>query len=421
MNNLKNKIYILVLTIMIAVPFFKLLSYLLYMAEIIDSSFDLNQVYVLWLSVPFLILTYVFGIFTKQIKINYLDYLIYILIILGIISTIFAIDIKTSIFGIDNRWEGLITLLSYYFLFLNVKNLDELHLKKILNLFIIIGIFQVIYSVLQVYSSFNFIKDFSKPYMAMGLCANPNFLGSYMVMLLMFCLTLYLTTNNKKYFILSLIFYIGLCLASSTGPFLGFILSFIFIIIVYFKKIKLEKILIIIPIFVILFYGIDISNRILYNEYSDAKLYRKYNIQDELYDTIMNYTSDDNKTENSRIVLWKNLLPIAKDHYLLGVGLDNLALIYPNYVTGTVYDKAHNVYYHILLTNGIFALLVYCLICLIIFLKGFKLNNNFYMAVYMAFVGYSIQAFANISVIDVAPYYFLILGCLATYKNASLN
>ena len=230
MNNLKNKIYILILTIMIAVPFFKLLSYLLYMAEIIDSSFDLNQVYVLWLSVPFLILTYVFGIFTKQIKINYLDYLIYILIILGIISTIFAIDIKTSIFGIDNRWEGLITLLSYYFLFLNVKNLDELHLKKILNLFIIIGIFQVIYSVLQVYSSFNFIKDFSKPYMAMGLCANPNFLGSYMVMLLMFCLTLYLTTNNKKYFILSLIFYIGLCLASSTGPFLGFILSFIFII-----------------------------------------------------------------------------------------------------------------------------------------------------------------------------------------------
>ena len=34
------------------------------------------------------------------------------------------------------------------------------------------------------------------------------------------------------------------------------------------------------------------------------------------------------------------------------------------------------------------------------------------MPVYMAFIGYSIQAFINISVIDVAPYYFIIIGLI---------
>ena len=32
----------------------------------------------------------------------------------------------------------------------------------------------------------------------------------------------------------------------------------------------------------------------------------------------------------------------------------------------------------------------------------------------MAFIGYSIQAFFNISVIDVAPYYYIILGLILT-------
>ena len=38
--------------------------------------------------------------------------------------------------------------------------------------------------------------------------------------------------------------------------------------------------------------------------------------------------------------------------------------------------------------------------------------------IYMAFIGYSIQAFFNISVIDVAPYYYIILGLIfSKYTN----
>ncbi|MGM9877115.1 MAG: O-antigen ligase family protein, partial [Bacilli bacterium] len=126
--------------------------------------------------------------------------------------------------------------------------------------------------------------------------------------------------------------------------------------------------------------------------------------------------SSGNKNEimsiaTNRVQVWVNTLPLFKRYWLFGAGIDNFRDIYPQsgYIS---YDKAHNVYLQIGITNGIPALVVYMIICFIPFAKGFKLNDKFSHALYMAFVTYCIQAFANISVIDVAPYFFLILGLL---------
>ena len=43
------------------------------------------------------------------------------------------------------------------------------------------------------------------------------------------------------------------------------------------------------------------------------------------------------------------------------------------------------------------------------------------MPIYMAFIGYSVQAFLNISVIDVAPYYFIIIGLILSECNTKEN
>ena len=39
----------------------------------------------------------------------------------------------------------------------------------------------------------------------------------------------------------------------------------------------------------------------------------------------------------------------------------------------------------------------------------------------MAFIGYSVQAFLNISVIDVAPYYFIMIGLILSEYNQQEN
>ena len=86
--------------------------------------------------------------------------------------------------------------------------------------------------------------------------------------------------------------------------------------------------------------------------------------------------------------------------------------------TGKVYfDKAHNGYIQIGVTNGLFPLLIYMFVCLIIFLKGFKLKDNYSNSLFMGFVSYCILIFANISAIDVAPYFFIILGLLLSEEK----
>ena len=120
---------------------------------------------------------------------------------------------------------------------------------------------------------------------------------------------------------------------------------------------------------------------------------------------------------SGRLVIWENSLPLVKKYWLVGCGLDNFKDVYPN--SGTMaFDKAHNVYLQMAITNGIPALITFLILLFIAFIKGIRFKNNFFTPIYMAFIGYSIQAFFNISVIDVAPYYYIILGLIfSKYTN----
>lgn len=414
--NVEKIMYRFILLFMISLPFFKFLSYCLFLSGIIKNSFDFNHVYVLWLSLPILILIYLYGLYSKKFSFDKMDILIYGLIIFGILSTIFAQNVSISIYGETNRNEGLLTLLNYYFLFLNIKNMkNSMYQKNLIKCFFLLGIFQVIYSVIQVYTSSFFVKHFSIQYMAMGLCANPNFLGSYMVMLTALASVLYLLKGKNSYFFLSVLFFFGVCLASSTGPFLGLILGILFFLVFYRKQILLKQLLYLIISFIAIFFIHDTSIHYI-QSIRQKEIDRYYNIKYDIIDTINSQVQPNFEYSlgNGRIKLWKRLIPVAKEYFWIGAGIDNLRMVYPkNYLL--VFDKAHNIYLQMLITNGIFALILYCLLCLLIFVKGLKVKEPYFIACYIAFIAYSIQAFANISVIDVAPYFFILLGILASH------
>ena len=138
-----------------------------------------------------------------------------------------------------------------------------------------------------------------------------------------------------------------------------------------------------------------------------------YLISEEIANIVANdiiTNKENNNFGNGRIRLWKNLIPYAKEYLFVGAGIDNIGVIYKD--DWLNYDKAHNIYLQMLITDGVFALIFYCILCLTLFIKGLKLKSPFYIALYIAFIGYSIQAFANISVIDVAPYFYIIWGIL---------
>ena len=68
---------------------------------------------------------------------------------------------------------------------------------------------------------------------------------------------------------------------------------------------------------------------------------------------------------------------------------------------------------------AIIILVLFLLILFILFINSIRVEESLTISLLIAFIGYSIQAFANISTIDVAPVYFILTGLLY-YKNKKL-
>ena len=129
--------------------------------------------------------------------------------------------------------------------------------------------------------------------------------------------------------------------------------------------------------------------------------------------------------------VWKNTLKVVPKHLLHGVGVDNFYDAFDTplfrFIKGgdaiEYYDKAHNEYLQKLVTEGIFSLITYLSMLFIIFInsikKVFKDNESIVIALFLAFIGYLVQAFFNISVIEVAPLFWIICGLL--YERKSLK
>lgn len=416
-NSVEKTIYIIIVLVMVLIPLLKLSTYIPPIEKFYINTFEIKRVYVLWIAIFFLLMTYLYSIFSKKEKIGYIDIIMYILIILAFLSTKYAINFEKSFFGEKYRYDGLLTILSYYFLFLNVKSIkQEKYKKSIIKLFIIIGIFQSIYAILQTYTEFTFIRRYSEvKYMAMGLCSNPNFFGSYIVMQLLLIGYMYIYDPKKRYLIIYILFGISLYIASSTGPVLSVFVTLIFSMFIIPKKVK--KIIKLIIVLVLSFSLANLSLKFIQNKPIEKEVFKN--------DYVLNEVTSISKQSkqqigSGRLIVWEKSLPLVKKYWLIGCGLDNFKNVYPN--TGYIkYDKAHNVYLQISITNGVPALIIFLLLLFIAFIKGIKFKNGFLTPLYMAFIGYSIQAFFNISVIDVAPFYYIILGLILSKSDEKIK
>ena len=426
MNKLVNKInFILIIFVLVANPL-----WLLMYANL--KSFNLTVPFyyyqVLYFIIPIEMFIYAYKIIKKEIEFNRYDMVVFILLMLLMIVTNNSIDINTSIWGSYKRHDGFLTMLSYYMLFLNCKSFDKKQVSMIIKILFGIGVVQFVYCLLQVFVRFSGLELFSLNdvnYMAMGFAGNPNFLGSHCLILLGLSLMLYFVKSENKYFGLSIIFFINLILAQSTGPFFAFLILFVFMII--FMKIKRiidwKKIGIIcfsfLLTFVIVSNFIEIYCKSIFND----KIVSSYTIKGDILNTfnlfgISKGNDDDNKVTidnygSGRITIWKNALKIVPKYFLLGSGIDTFGYVYSQSNPGLYYDKAHNEYLQILVTEGIFSLILYLTLLLVLFTDSIKSNNKLVWILMMAFVGYALQAFLNIRVNTVAPTFYIIIGMIA--------
>lgn len=352
-----------------------------------------------------------YGIKHKYYKVDNYYYIIFLLVLFEILSTIFAIKIDISILGNVGRREGLLSLITYYSIFLLVKNIkNKENINKIIDTILMLGIINIIYGIIEVVPILSKIFAIKNAWIyAKGTFGNSNFYGTYMLILSLLSIGLYL--KDKKYISFVIIYTFGVLLSGCMGCILSYILLFIIIIAFNIKNIKenIKKYLLIFLAFIL---SIIIVTNLPGNEVIKDTL--------ELKNEINNTLKDGLKEEygTNRIYIWKNTLQKIPENILTGVGIDNFMYAFnPALETldyHLVVGKAHNEYLQRLITEGIFSFLTYMFLLIYIFINGLKTikKDNYYIPFMLVFIGYLSQAMFNISVIRIAPLFYICMGFL---------
>lgn len=451
----KKILYIFTLFILIFMPILKQSSFYLQKYNILNNSDSINISIILYISMPFFIYIYIKNFITSKRKIDIYDYLFFILLLAGIIATILAIDKEISLFGKSYRHEGLLAIISYYLLFITWKvEGNEKDIKNILKIFIAMVLFNCMYAFMQVYTSSKLVLRYTPDMnMATGLLGNPNFFGSYIVTAISIVTTKFLL--NKKIYIkeliILLILYIFLINCQSTGPYLTYLITIIFIIIYLFikKKIYVKNIMILLISLIITTPTLIFINKQIFSidKCEICDFVKAVSGNDTMKDENINNDTSVNPNpyydmytiSNGRLTIWKNSLKIAKENLLNGVGYDNFYLEYYKDVNLTevyfmssdgqmkayrkyseIVDNAHNVYLQTLVSSGLIGFIPYIILCLLTFIRGLKTKNNLVIILLGGFVAYSIQDFANISVVQVAPIYYIIIGLILAINEQQI-
>ena len=337
----------------------------------------------------------------RKFKLEKYDIFLLILIIFSGISCIFAKDFETAIFGNEYRHEGLLALLYYYSLFEIVSFLRKKDQRIILYVILFFGLISIIVAFFE-YSEYNkyiWKTDRFQQNHIFGLTTNSNFLSTKLLLCTLCCFVLYIKENKVWQLILYLVFMYFLLLTNCLSGFVGYICASILFLILNIKKFK--KILLIIGItlltvFITNHFGMSSIGSDTISMFKEVKEISTGNL-DESYGT-------------NRMHIWKETIKIVPKNIYFGVGIDNFLNAFGDEPLrserGRKIDKAHNEYLQTLVTEGIFALIAYLIFIIAVCLKGLKTKSLYLIPVF----GYLVQAFFNISVIEVAPLLYILMG-----------
>jgi putative inorganic carbon (HCO3(-)) transporter len=263
---------------------------------------------------------------------------------------------------------------------------------------------------------------------------NPDYFGSYLVLVIPLTITAFLLSQKKRkllYFFILCIQFLSLIQSQTRSAWLGVVIGFLLIsawVILKRRALWKKWVLIILAAFFIFL----ISNAASHQKV----LTRAVTITNDAQKIMTN--NDASSAGAGRWDIWQKTLPIIADHFWIGTGpntfqqdfysLDQKQIKPYMGKDSRIYDE-NNDYLQIALTMGVPALAVYILLLSVILIKGIKRltyldQRQQFISIGMlaAIIGYLVQAFFNISVISVAPYFWLILGLFAgTTMNSDIG
>lgn len=347
------------------------------------------------------------------------------LVLVGIISVCVSKDKLTAIYGTELRGEGLISLVTYYMIFYVTTMLkNQQYRQRLLYLFLLCGSLICIIGMIQFTGIYEFGDMF--PGMACVPMRNPNFYGGFSVLFTGVAIGgFYLfrngstvtnpckQMNRNAWYLLVLLGY-GACISSDSSlVYVGIImmlLLYLFLLLITHRADFFGYLSLVLGIvFLVFLFDFIRGGRVI-----DQILSVSHQI-DEGGSVFADGVG------SGRMLGWKNILKLLPDYWLLGCGIEQLGPLYIDryHPPGQYFDKAHNEYLNLWITEGIFAIVLYLMFLFVLFFPGVlhfykesKKKDEIRMIVLFAFFGYIAQAFFSISVVQVAPYFWLICGLL---------
>ena len=366
----------------------------------------------------------IFRLRKKYIK-NKADIFLIFIGLFSLISCFFAYDKGVALLGVENRYEGLFMIFYYLSLFYVSSYIQKEDRKKIIYLILGIGVYQFLYALCQKFEIMGVtLYEYKGQVYFSGITSNPNYLATIMILCLSYSLGLFIDENirKKKIIFLSLIiiFTIGLLMSNTLSCVVGLFFVLIYILIYSIKFKKFKKLLAIFISMACVTTTLHFLNAT--NVVADLGEFTRETATMKT-DTSFKYEYN---AGTGRIYVWKKALEKVPDHLFTGIGVDNFKYVLdgePIRRYEYYYDKAHNDYLQTLVNQGIFCLLSYLLFYLIIFIRGIKYSFKKKEILFvLPVIGYLVQIFFNISVINVAPLFYIVLGfCLNRYNEGEKN
>lgn len=353
-----------------------------------SELFEFNKIIFIYLIAVLIFIIWIFKI-AKEKKITFkrtfLDIPILIFLITQIISTIFSIDVYTSIFGFYGRFNGgllsIITYIFLYFAFVNLfdfKKIDRLLKVSLITTFLVIlwglpgklGYDLSCFVFLKELNNNCWVDQFKPTERLFSTLGQPNWLGAYLS--INFFISLYflfkkktkslLNRTNFIFIGLSLLIFITILFTRSRSSYLGL---FFGLILFSSFKFNFKKIAILLFIFLVSVFifktGINSIDKFITFE---------INKNETVISKESNATNDYLVTESFDIrkIVWEGAWKLGLKYPFFGSGVETFAYSY--YFTRPqehnltsewdfIYNKAHNEYLNYLATTGFIGLIAY--------------------------------------------------------------
>ena len=364
-----------------------------------------------------------------------------LLLFLGanILSTIFSIDVHTSVWGYYSRSNGgLLSIISYLLLFWAfVSNMDKEKVLITLKFGLVSGFLISIWAIMEHFgvspsciilrgeiNASCWVQDVqARVFATLG---QPNWLAAYLAMLIFPAIYFYLTVTrfHSLYYTLLLTLYLAFTFTYSRGPTLGLIGGFF--VYLFSIKFKLTKPLILVLasfLAINILFGSAVTNFRLVSLFAAP-------IRQPIALPTSGTQLENGGTESGaiRLIVWQGALDIFKAYPIFGSGLETFAYSYYQFRPTShnltsewdfLYNKAHNEYLNYLATTGLVGFGTY------IFLIGsflvwsikysvYRENKSLHTpysilhtAILASYVSYLIYNFFLFSVVIIAIFFFL--------------